>query len=117
MRSLVHYFKWDECPTTEVSGEVQRRVIATRNIMIVRYKYEPGAVYPEHYHPQEQIVLVIDGEIEFEVDGERYPLTSGRVLVIPSNAPHCSRVVGKKQVTAFNIFHPIKEELLKEVGN
>jgi quercetin dioxygenase-like cupin family protein len=117
MESLIHYLTWDDCPLIKVSGEVRRRVMATRNIMIVQYKYEPRATFPEHYHPEEQIVIVIDGEIEFNVDGEMFALSHGGVLVIPSNALHSSRVIGDGPVVSINIFHPVREDLLDEVGS
>ena len=117
MKSILHYLTWDESDMKKVSGEVRRRVMTTRNVMVVQYKYEPGDTFPEHHHPQEQIILVIEGNIEFEVNGEKYEIARGGLLVIPSNAPHSSRVIGKMQVVTFNIFHPIREDLLDEVSS
>jgi quercetin dioxygenase-like cupin family protein len=115
MPSITHIPSISEYPKKAVTGEVQRRVLSTRNIMIVQYFYKPEATFPEHHHPEEQIVIVDEGEIEFEVGGASYRLGRKGILVIPSNVPHSSHVVGDGPVTTYNIFHPIREDLLDEV--
>ena len=36
-----------------------------------------GAAFPEHQHPHEQTVIVLEGELELVVGGETVPLTPG----------------------------------------
>ena len=86
--------------------------------MVVQYIYKPGAVFPKHQHPQEQIVIVNKGKIEFWVKEERnrYILQAGNILTIPGNIPHGASVIGNEVVESINIFHPIKEEFLSETS-
>ena len=114
MPPIVHIPSMSEYPLTKVSGHVQRRVLSTKEIMIVVYHYKPGATFPEHHHPQEQIVIVDEGEIEYDVNGNIFKLGRKGILIIPSNAPHSSRVLGNDEVTTYNFFHPIREDLLNE---
>ena len=48
---------------------------------MVRYVYQPGAVFPVHHHPEEQVTVVISGQIEFTVAGETVMLTAGKAAV------------------------------------
>jgi quercetin dioxygenase-like cupin family protein len=45
------------------------------NLMVVRYV--PGAFIREHDHPFEEGFLFVEGEMEAELDGERYTLRAG----------------------------------------
>ncbi len=116
MNSKMQFTNWCNCHLKELPGGIKRRVISTDNIMVVQYLYEPNAVFPAHQHPQEQIVLVEKGELEFWVESEenKFYLKAGSILTIPGNISHGARVHGSKSVESINIFHPIKEEFLSE---
>lgn len=55
----------------------------------------PGAAFPRHFHPGEELVYVVRGELEYTLDG-RPPvrLAAGDVLFIPAGAVHAVRNVG-----------------------
>jgi quercetin dioxygenase-like cupin family protein len=53
--------------------------------------YEPNTVVPLHAHEEEQFTFVIDGEFEFECDGETRTLRRGSVVHIPGGVPHAAR--------------------------
>ena len=116
MKQKVQFIQWKDRPIKNLPGGIQRKVIATDNIMIVQYIYEPGALFPKHQHPQEQIVLVNNGELEFWIEKEKnkFNLIAGSILTIPGNIPHGARVLGDQHVDSINIFHPIKEEFISE---
>jgi quercetin dioxygenase-like cupin family protein len=46
---------------------------------------------PRHVHAEEQIVVVIDGEFEFDLDGKVRTMRTGDVAVIPAWTPHGAR--------------------------
>ena len=50
--------------------------------------FEPGAEAPRHVHEEEQIVIVLEGELVFDLDGDVRTLRKGDVAVIPSWVPH-----------------------------
>lgn len=68
-----------------------------REVVQVRVDFAPGAAFGKHRHPGEEIVYVIEGELEYEVEG-RPPVTlkTGEVLFIPAGAVHAARNVGDK---------------------
>ncbi len=55
----------------------------------------PGAAAPRHWHPGEELVYVVEGLLEYRLDG-RPPVTlkGGEVLFIPYGAIHAVKNVG-----------------------
>jgi mannose-6-phosphate isomerase-like protein (cupin superfamily) len=64
---------------------------------------EAGAILPEHSHPHEQVVNMLDGELEMVVDGVRQPLRAGDVLMIPGGSVHSGRSLTPCRV--LDVFH------------
>lgn len=54
----------------------------------------PGQVWPDFIHDVDELVMVIDGEVEFEFDGKSFRPEPGEQLVIPAHASHTVRNVG-----------------------
>lgn len=71
-------------------------------------KIEKGAVLPEHSHPHEQITLIMEGEFEMTIGGEKHLFTAGCVHVIPSNVPHSA--VALTDCIAIDVFNPVRED-------
>jgi len=42
-----------------------------REVIQVRVDFTPGAAFPPHSHPGEEIAYVIEGLLEYQVDGSR----------------------------------------------
>lgn len=101
---------WSTEPVKHVLPGVTRQVLNGEQQTMVRYVYQPGAVFPVHHHPQEQITVVLSGEIEFTVDGAQIVLRAGEASVIPANIPHGARVLGNRVVETFNALSPRRED-------
>lgn len=97
---------WADAPTEEVLPGITRQVVHGERQTLVRYVYQPGAVFPVHAHPEEQVTVVVSGRIEFVVDGEKVTLGAGQVAVIPSSVPHGAVVIGDHVVETFNSMSP-----------
>ena len=52
------------------------------------YEFTRGASIHEHFHPQEEVYEVIEGEVEVTIDGEAQVVRPGVVAIIPSNVRH-----------------------------
>lgn len=69
--------------------------IPGREVVQVRVDFSPGVAFPEHSHPGEEIVYVIEGLLEYEVQGKApVTLKAGEVLFIPAGAIHAAKNVG-----------------------
>lgn len=97
---------WTSVPVEQVSLGIARQVIHGANQTMVRYVYQPGAVFPVHQHPEEQITIVFSGQIAFDIGGARLELGPGEVAIIPPNVPHGAEVVGPVVVETYNALSP-----------
>ena len=57
--------------------------------------FEPGASFPRHSHPGEEIIYVTQGTIEYEVAGQPVTVKAGDVLFIPYGVVHAAKNVGE----------------------
>jgi quercetin dioxygenase-like cupin family protein len=66
-----------------------------REAVQVRVDIEPGVAFPRHTHPGEEIIYVLAGSLQYEVEG-RPPVTlkAGDVLFVPAGTVHAARNVG-----------------------
>ena len=61
----------------------------------MRVEFAPGAAFPKHSHPGEEIVNVLEGSLEYEVEGKSpVTLKAGDVLFIPAGTIHAAKNVG-----------------------
>ena len=67
---------------------VRRAAFDTSRATVTRYEFEPGAVFPMHRHPQEQITVLEAGEAEFTVGDDVRVLRPGAWSVVPPGVEH-----------------------------
>jgi len=65
-----------------------------RETIQTRVDFAPGAAFPKHRHPGEEIIYVIEGEIAYEVEGKPITVRAGGVLFIPAGAVHTAKNAG-----------------------
>ena len=67
-----------------------------REVVQVRVDIAPGVLFPKHSHPGEEIIYVLEGLLEYQVDGKPpVTLKGGDVLFIPAGAVHSAKNVGR----------------------
>ena len=68
---------------------------AGREVIQVVVELGPGVLAPRHRHPGEEVIYVLDGALEYEVEGKPpVTLKAGDVLFIPAGVVHSARNVG-----------------------
>ena len=102
---------WKKTDKKALDSKLTQQIFSTGSIMLVRYVYEPGLNFPEHFHPQEQVTMVEKGILEFNIDGEMVILKEGDICSIAPNVPH-STTVGNERAIAISIFTPVKEDVI-----
>ena len=66
-----------------------------REVIQVRVELAPGVAFPGHTHPGEEIIYVLEGSLEYEVEGKPpVTLKAGDVLFVPAGAIHVAKNVG-----------------------
>jgi quercetin dioxygenase-like cupin family protein len=66
-----------------------------REVLQALVSFEPGASFPRHSHPGEEIIYVTQGTIEYEVAGKPVTVKAGEVLFIPNGVVHAAKAVGE----------------------
>jgi quercetin dioxygenase-like cupin family protein len=55
----------------------------------------PGQVWADFVHDTDEVVMVVAGEVQFEIEGAIHRPRPGEELVIPAGANHTVRNLGK----------------------
>jgi len=67
-----------------------------REVVQVRVELDAGVVFGRHSHPGEEIVNVLEGSLEYQIDGKPpVTLEAGGVLFIPAGTVHAAKNVGR----------------------
>jgi quercetin dioxygenase-like cupin family protein len=74
--------------------------------------FEPHTEAPLHSHVEEQIVIVVEGEFEFTLDGATRTMRAGDMAVIPPWVPHGART-GDTSCRELDVFTPPRATLLE----
>jgi quercetin dioxygenase-like cupin family protein len=66
-----------------------------REVIQVRVDFAPEVAFPPHSHPGEEIAYVIEGLLEYTLEGQPpVTLKAGDVLFIPAGKVHAAKNVG-----------------------
>jgi quercetin dioxygenase-like cupin family protein len=95
---------WEEEEFVEVRPGVFGATVHTPELTATLYRYRPGSAWEEHQHPQDQITMVLEGEIEFQVAARPVRLRQGELATIPGGTPHSARVPGSDEAVTLNVF-------------
>jgi|SRR3569833_3546375 len=69
--------------------------IAGREAIQVRVDFAPGAAFGRHTHPGEEIIYVLEGSLEYEIEGKPPAvLKAGDVLFVPAGTVHAAKNAG-----------------------
>jgi quercetin dioxygenase-like cupin family protein len=77
--------------------DLQRHDLGTtgREAIQVRVDFAPGAAFGKHTHPGEEIIYVLEGSLEYQVEGKPpVTLKAGEVFFVPAGTVHAARNVG-----------------------
>jgi quercetin dioxygenase-like cupin family protein len=104
----------DADPVEFVPGLVFRSMLG-EELMVNYVSYEPHTEAPRHAHAEEQILLVLEGELEVELGDEVRTLKPGQAALIPPHVPHAART-HDGTCLQLDVFHPPRKALLDLVN-
>ena len=98
LAAVIFYSKAQTQMPSTGRTELQRHDLSTpgREVIQVIVDINEGVLYPKHKHPGEEIVYVLEGLLEYQVEGKPpVILKPGKVLFIPAGAYHTAKNVGR----------------------
>jgi quercetin dioxygenase-like cupin family protein len=69
------------------------RYFHSQSMTFAHYDFARGSSIHEHFHAQEEVYEVIEGELEVTIDGATQIARAGVVAIVPSNARHSVRAL------------------------
>jgi quercetin dioxygenase-like cupin family protein len=106
---FVHFQDLD--PLIVIPG-LEFRPVTTDAVMTNHVTFEPEAVAPAHHHDEQQIAIILSGELNFTVGGETRLMHAGDCVVIPPNVEH-GGVAGPQGCEALDVFTPPREGIVR----
>ena len=97
----------------EIVPGVRIRTSWGDRLMLSLVESDPNVDVPEHSHPHEQAGLVLEGDFEMTIGGERRALKRGMSYVIPGGVPHALHG-GPERALVLDIFTPPREDYMEK---
>ena len=69
------------------------RYFHSPSMTFAHYEFVRGASIHEHFHPQEEVWEVIEGELELTIEGVAQVARAGMVGIVPGNVPHSAKAL------------------------
>ncbi len=91
-----------------MSDCVERRYVSGERLTVAQFRLKAGCVVQRHSHLQEQITVVLEGLLEFEVGGRRFTAAAGDVVHIPPGVEHA--VTALTDVVVVDVFSPPRDD-------
>lgn len=81
-----------------------------KRMTLTRIYIRPGAIFPEHSHPNEQIGTCVDGKGTLTSGGRTIDVEAGVAWTIPMNETHRFEAKGDRPVIIFEAWSPPRED-------
>ncbi len=107
MPGSTHY-RWADIEPEQMNPLTTRQYLVGANTMLARLVLKKGAHVPLHQHMHEQISHVVEGKLDFLLDGGSITVSAGEILCIPPHLPH--EVTALEDSVALDIFNPPRQD-------
>jgi quercetin dioxygenase-like cupin family protein len=84
------------------------RYFHSDNMTFAHYEFRAGSSIHEHFHPEEEVYEVIDGEIEVTIDGTSRVARPGLVAIVPANSRHSVKALTDGKLIVVD--HPARRD-------
>ena len=106
---MSYFYSPDERAVKTLFGDVTARTFWGEKMLMSLVELPAHSVVPLHSHPHEQVGVVLEGEVDFTIGGEKRRLKVGDMWVIPGGVEHMVEA-GDKPARALDIFSPVRED-------
>jgi quercetin dioxygenase-like cupin family protein len=93
---------WRPGVTTQLKAAAS---LGAQTLCVFEQRFQSGTGAPAHRHPEhEEVVLVLDGVADFDVEGDIQHLSEGAVVIIPPGVVHSFVNTGQVDLRTIAIF-------------
>jgi len=105
----IRYYPKDKLQLEQDVPGAKMWAVALDKAMLTYFEVEPNSHFDMHKHLSEQITLVLEGTLYFEMSDKMVSVKEGEVIAIPSNIKHA--VFTKDDfVRAVDAWSPVRKE-------
>lgn len=105
------YIDFNSLPSLEILDGISGPVQHSKKATFGYFTLTTGSILPEHSHHNEQWTHILEGEIEFNINGKVQRLTQGMCAYIPADVAHSAKVITPCKV--IDCFMPPREDFKK----
>jgi quercetin dioxygenase-like cupin family protein len=102
------HIKWNDIEVESLNPAIGRQMIVGTHVMVARILLKKGARVPQHSHHNEQVSYVLEGALNFLINGRELTVSAGEVLCIPPHLPH--EAVALEDTVSVDIFNPPRQD-------
>lgn len=106
----IKQINWNEQDWKPARKGIERKAFGSGAATLALHRLQPGHEVLPHSHPNEQIVYILEGEVDFHIGDEVLRIGAGGLVVIPPGIEHYAEVVGNQPVINLDVFTPARPE-------
>ena len=104
MTPTLKHMKFRDIAVEKVNPMLGRQMVVGEQVMLARIILEKGCIVPQHSHFNEQLSYIVEGSLQFTIDGKDIVVGAGEVLCIPPHLPHAA--VALEDTVSIDVFVP-----------
>jgi len=109
-----YIIRYADVPTIELAPGIKAHIISGERITLSFASAEPNAPLPPHRHENEQMLIVLEGAIDFVIEGKQYHVEKGDVIALPSNTEHGAYFT-EKGARVIDVFSPPRHDFVAKL--
>jgi quercetin dioxygenase-like cupin family protein len=106
----MQHIPWQSVKKEVLNDRLSRKFVSGEKVMVAQMRLSKDCLVPLHHHVSEQISMVMQGALKFELEGREVMVGADEVMVIPANVPHS--VLAIEDTIAIDVFSPIRQDWL-----
>ena len=106
--------RYADVPAIELTPSIKANIVSAENITLSFVSVEPNVPLPAHRHENEQMLIVLDGAIDFIIESKQYKVGNGDVVVLPPNTEH-GAYFSDKGARVIDIFSPPRQDFVAKL--
>ena len=111
----MQHLAWKDVEKEVLNDKLWRQLVYGEKVMVAQLWLFKDCLVPLHHHESEQISLVFEGALKFELEGREVIVRGGEALVIPSNVPHSALAL--EDTRGIDVFSPIRHDWINRTDS
>jgi len=108
-----YFYRIENLPVVMLTEKSKSHMVVGKNTLISFIENPPGCVFPQHKHPSEQILIMLEGEEDHICGEERFLMKAGDMCIHPPNVMHGGET--KTGFKGIDIFVPPREDHVEKL--